>query len=188
MSGAVGRPGVYEVPFGTPLVRLLSDAGGVRGEPQAFLVGGYFGAWVTAASARRLELSEASLREHGAALGAGALAVLPATACGLIETARVTRYLASESAGQCGPCVFGLDAIARALEHLALPARGGVVPPRLEHWLEQVRGRGACRHPDGTAHFVASALEAFKAELDLHLRGHCTGKGAPVLPLTGSLA
>lgn len=175
VSGAVGRPGVYEIAFGTPLVSLLSEAGGVRGEPQAFLVGGYFGGWVPATGARKLELSDSSLRDHGAVLGAGALVVLPASACGLVETARVTRYLATESAGQCGPCVHGLDAIAGALEHLAFPSGVGTVPHRLDRWLEQVRGRGACRHPDGTARFVASALEAFSGELELHLRGHCSG-------------
>ena len=181
VTGAVGRPGVYEVAFGTPLVSLLFDAGGVREEPQAFLVGGYFGTWVPATSARSLDLSETSLQERGAALGAGALAVLPASACGLVETARVTRYLATESAGQCGPCVHGLDAIARALESLALPT--GAPTSRLEGWLEQVRGRGACRHPDGTVRFVASALEAFAAELEHHVRGRCSGHGRAVLPL-----
>jgi NADH:ubiquinone oxidoreductase subunit F (NADH-binding) len=63
VSGAVGRPGVYEIASGL-LVSLLSDAGGVRGEPQAFLVGGYSGAWVPATGARKLELSESSLRAH----------------------------------------------------------------------------------------------------------------------------
>ena len=57
------------------------------------------------------------------------------------------------------------------------------MPPRLERWLEQVRERGACRHPDGTARFVASALEAFSGELELHLRGQCSGHGRTVLPL-----
>ncbi len=183
ISGAVGRPGIYEIAFGTPLVSLLSDAGGVRGEPQAFLVGGYFGTWVPAARAKKLLLSETSLQEHGAALGAGALGVLPASACGLVETARVTRYLATESAGQCGPCIHGLDAIAHALETLASPSPGSTLPPRLERWLEQVRGRGACRHPDGTARFVASALETFSDELELHLRGRCSGHRGPILPL-----
>jgi hypothetical protein len=39
--------------------------------------------------------------------------------CGLAETARVVRYLAGESAGQCGPCRFGLAAVAGELERIA---------------------------------------------------------------------
>jgi len=185
VSGSVRRPGVYEIPYGTPLDSLVAEAGGWSSEPQAYLLGGYFGAWIPAARADGLLLSESSLRRQGASLGAGALVALPEHACGLVESARVARYLASESAGQCGPCVYGLDAIAGALEQLARPSRDGVPQPRLRRWLDQVQGRGACRHPDGTARFVDSALEAFSGELELHLRGRCSGRGQPVLPLGG---
>jgi NADH:ubiquinone oxidoreductase subunit F (NADH-binding) len=106
---------------------------------------------------------------------------LPADACGVIETARVARYLADESAGQCGPCVFGLDAIAGALESLARLERDGRAD--LARWLEQVRGRGACRHPDGAARFVTSALTVFADEVDLHLRGRCSDSDRAVVPL-----
>jgi NADH:ubiquinone oxidoreductase subunit F (NADH-binding) len=71
----------------------------------------------------------------------------------MAETTRIVRYLASESAGQCGPCVYGLDAIATALEEQK--------HSRLLRWTEQVNGRGACRHPDGAARLVESALEVF---------------------------
>ena len=91
------------------------------------------------------------------------------TACGLAETARITRYLARSSAGQCAPCVFGLDAIAGQLERLA---PGGACDLILVHrWLAR---SGACRHPDGTALMVASALRVFGAEADLHARGWCS--------------
>jgi anti-anti-sigma factor len=63
--------------------------------------------------------SSAGLAPLGASPGAGVVAALPAAACGLAETARIARYLAGSSAGQCGPCAFGLDAIAGQLEHLA---------------------------------------------------------------------
>ena len=46
VSGAVVRPGVYEAAFGTALRTLVAQAGGVRGEPGGFLVGGFFGRWV----------------------------------------------------------------------------------------------------------------------------------------------
>ena len=84
---------------------------------QAFLVGGYFGTWI-AGRDRGRRLSDATSRRYGAALGARAIVALAATACGVAETARVARYLADESAGQCGPCVHGLDAVADGLEQL----------------------------------------------------------------------
>ena len=52
LSGAVARPGVYEVALGSPLRDLLAQAGGAREEIQAYLIGGYFGTWVGAARPR----------------------------------------------------------------------------------------------------------------------------------------
>ncbi len=170
LSGAVARPGVYEVALGSPLRDLLAEAGGVREEVQAYLVGGYFGSWVGAETAAGLRLSEADV-----SLGARAIVALPARACGLAETARIARYLSDEGAGQCGPCVHGLGAIADAMERLAAGDRTDR-RDRIERWVAAVRGRGACAHPDGASRFAASALEVFAGEVDLHLRhGRCSG-------------
>ena len=54
--------------------------------------------------------------------------------------------------------------------------------PQIARWLEQVRGRGACRHPDGAVRLVASALEVFADEVDLHATGRCSGDGRLLLP------
>ena len=180
VSGAVGRPGVYEAAFGTPVRAVVAQAGGVRGAPGAFLVGGFFGSWVDAFAAQSLSLLDAELSAAGAALGAGAIVVLPAAACGLDQSARVARYLADESAGQCGPCVNGLAALAGALETLA-SGRGDSRRDAFR-WLQQVRGRGACRLPDGAARFVESSLEVFADEVELHLRGRCGGRRGEFLP------
>lgn len=180
VSGAVGRPGVYEAEFGTPVRALVAQAGGVRGAPGALLVGGFFGSWVDPFAAQSLDLLDGSLAAAGAALGAGAVVVLPAAACGLDQSARVARFLADESAGQCGPCVYGLSALAGALETLA--AGHGDGRGEALRWLQQVRGRGACRHPDGAARFVASSLEVFADEIELHLRGRCGGRRGEFLP------
>jgi NADH:ubiquinone oxidoreductase subunit F (NADH-binding) len=183
ISGAVRLPGVYEIELGTPFARLLEHSGADRGA-QAHLVGGYFGTWIDAARAGDLALSNADLARVGASLGARAIVVLPADACGIAETARVARYLAEQSAGQCGPCVHGLASVAENLEQLAHRARR--VPPEavLRRRLAQVAGRGACRHPDGAAALVASALRVFPDELDRHLHGRrCTAHGRKaVLP------
>jgi NADH:ubiquinone oxidoreductase subunit F (NADH-binding) len=179
VSGAVNRPGVYEAALGMPMRALLEQAGGARGGG-AFLVGGYFGSWIEPFTAQGLSLLDSELRRAGASLGAGAIVVLPEAACGLDQAARVARYLADESAGQCGPCVHGLAALAGALETLA----GGSGDAR-EHavrWLGQIRGRGACRHPDGAVRFVESSLEVFADEVELHLQGRCSGRRGEFMP------
>ena len=129
-----------------------------------------------------LPFSAAGLRPVGASPGAGLIAALPADVCGLAETARIARYLAVESAGQCGPCLFGLDSIAAELE--ALAAGRPFDLGRLQRWLGQVDGRGACHHPDGAVRMIRSALDVFAAEIAQHARGWCRGtRPAGVLPV-----
>ena len=164
--GAVRRPAVLEVEIGMPVGEVLELAGGASAPPQALLLGGYFGTWVDAAEAVGLPFSSAGLADLGAGPGAGLIAALPASACGLSETARLVRYLAGESAGQCGPCVFGLPAIAGQVERLA-EGRGADLG-LLHRWLGQVDGRGGCAHPDGAVRMIRSALQTFGAEPGTH--------------------
>jgi NADH:ubiquinone oxidoreductase subunit F (NADH-binding) len=170
---------VVEAALGTPLRQLLP----LDSQPCTVLVGGYHGAWIPAAEAARLTLANASLGKAGAFLGAGVLAALPPDRCGLAETARVARYLAEESAGQCGPCRSGLPRIAQALGALAARRARPQVLHDLQRWAGLVEGRGACHHPDGTVRFVRSALTVFGEEIGVHLRGACTATSrAPFLP------
>jgi NADH:ubiquinone oxidoreductase subunit F (NADH-binding) len=196
---ADGRTSVAEVPLGTNLAGLLglddtqgpAEAGTARpcvpsafGPVQAVLVGGYHGAWLPAGQAAALPLANAALRPLGAAVGAGVLAALPADRCGLAETARVARYLALESAGQCGPCFNGLPRIAAAVAHLAGPRPDPRARADLERWAGLVTGRGTCHHPDGSVRFIRSALRVFAAEAGLHEQGRCSGTDPrPFLPV-----
>jgi NADH:ubiquinone oxidoreductase subunit F (NADH-binding) len=179
LEGAVRRRGVYEIPIGLPLAELLDLAGGVTVPIQAFLIGGYFGTWVAAEDALPLSLSDAGLAGVGARLGAGTIVALPSTTCGVVETALLARYLAGESAGQCGPCIHGLDALATAVESLAGPRHLSNADDRqhVRRWAGQVYGRGACRHPDGAARLIESALAVFADELARHASGKCSGDG-----------
>ena len=180
--GAVREPGVHEIEIGTPVNQVLGLAGGASAPLQALLLGGYFGTWVSAAAAAALPFSAAGLAPLGASTGAGLIAALPDGACGLAETARVVRYLADESAGQCGPCIFGLDAIAGQLQQIADGSSSDL--GLLRRWLGQADGRGACSHPDGAVRLVRSTLSAFGPELDEHAQGWCRATApAAVLPV-----
>jgi NADH:ubiquinone oxidoreductase subunit F (NADH-binding) len=180
--GAVNQPCVHEIAMGTPVQEVLSLAGGASAPPQALLLGGYFGSWVGAAAAADRPFSSAGLAALGAGPGAGLVAVLPVDACGLVETARAVRYLADESAGQCGPCLFGLDAIAGEMRRVAEGRTSDL--STLRRWLGQVDGRGACHLPDGVTALIRSALDLFGPELEQHAQGWCCAtRTASVLPV-----
>ncbi|MBR7828049.1 hypothetical protein KDK95_17160 [Actinospica sp. MGRD01-02] len=168
LAGAVPAPGVYEVAYGTPLRDVIS-LGGALHDVQAVLIGGYFGTWVPAGQAAELEYSGPGLAMVGAAPGAGVLAALPSTSCGLAETARILDYLAGQSARQCGPCRFGLPAAAEDFAQLAFGVHDRAVQERLERRVSELNGRGACKHPDGAARLAASALRTFAYEVHRHL-------------------
>ena len=112
LSGAIEYPGVYEIEYGTPLGDLIEAAGGATSEIKALLLGGYSGTWLPGLLSYTLSLSAEQLAPYGAGLGPGIVLALSEDACGVAETARVTRWLAAQTAGQCGPCVHGLNAIA----------------------------------------------------------------------------
>jgi NADH:ubiquinone oxidoreductase subunit F (NADH-binding) len=186
VDGAVRYPGVVEVPFGITLSDVV-DLGGVVEPLQAVLLGGYGGHWLSAQVAMSTPFTHEDLAAVGASVGVSSVIALPVRACGVAETAHVLRYLAGESAAQCGPCMFGLPAIASDFAALAAGAvvRDAQVIRRIERRLSTVTGRGACAHPDGAARLAASALTTFGADVRQHMAGRpCSIAGAPPrLPL-----
>jgi NADH:ubiquinone oxidoreductase subunit F (NADH-binding) len=189
IGGAVAAPGVYEVPLGVDGAQLFAAAGGPSAPLQAVLAGGYFGAWLPADAFRRTRITGPDLERAGAAMGAGIFLALPADRCGLAETAGIARYLAEQSANQCGPCLNGLPALASGLETLAAGT-----DRRAAKYIKQlspyVDGRGACRHPDGAVRLIASALAVFSGDAAAHAAGRpCAGaRRRPLFPIPARAA
>ncbi|HTT51755.1 MAG TPA: NADH-ubiquinone oxidoreductase-F iron-sulfur binding region domain-containing protein [Streptosporangiaceae bacterium] len=182
---ADGRRDVLETGLGTPLHSLLA----LDGQVQAVLSGGYHGAWLPAADAARMTLSNVDLQPAGAFVGAGVLVALPADCCGIAEAARVARFLALESAGQCGPCFNGLPRIAAAMDEIARPRPDPRAVTDMFRWAALVQGRGACHHPDGSVRFIRSALHVFRDEITNHGQGRCVDPARrPFLPLPAGTA
>lgn len=186
LAGGVVDPGrVIEVVAPVSLGELLTAAGGVCTPPAAVLVGGYAGTWIEGSAAWDLMVDREAFASAGASLGCGLVGVLSHGSCGIVETARLFAYLAGESAGQCGPCVLGLPALAASLADLAAgqSTRGDV--QRMHRQAAGVIGRGACGHPDGAVTLLESALEVFATEMRNHLgRKGCQGVDlGPVFPI-----
>ncbi len=188
VSGAVARPGVYEVEAGAQIGDVLALAG-AEPDAQAVLVGGFFGTWHPVSDVAGLPLSKSGLDRIGGSPGAGILYVLPPEDCGLAEAARILRYLASQGAEQCGPCMFGLPAIAGDLSQLAAGRPEGDPLGRMQRRFGQISGRGACRHPDGAVRMAASALTTFASDAHAHARRRAclvSRRGQPQAPTVAS--
>lgn len=168
LIGGEGPPRVVEAPFGAPLRDLLSSS--TRDRPA--LLGGFHGTWVSAEIMADLRVSVDDLQGLGLTLGAGVVLTPALGDCPVTLTARITDYLAAQSAQRCGPCLNGLPALAAAL-HSVVDGRGGLA--RLDELGSLVVGRGACAHPDGTVRMVRSMLAAFPDELARHASGSCAG-------------
>ncbi|MGN6415213.1 NADH-ubiquinone oxidoreductase-F iron-sulfur binding region domain-containing protein [Flexivirga sp.] len=172
VAGAVRHPGIVETEAGTPLSHLLRIADAA---PYcAVNVGGLSGGYLSAPEISRLPWETAALTAYGCTTGSGVLRVLGRDVCPLEQVTRTLERAASESAGQCGPCMFGVPAIASDFASVAGGDRRSLA--RLQRRLALLPGRGACRFPDGVAQHLAGALRVFGAELDAHLSGCCSAE------------
>ena len=123
LSGAVRRPGVYEVEFGVTLRRLIDLAGGLGGSGRlgAVMLGGAAGFFV-GEDHLDMSLTFEDARDHGATLGSGVVMVFDDTTDFRDTARRIARFFRDESCGQCVPCRVGT---ARQEELLARHLSGG---------------------------------------------------------------
>ncbi|RKR19581.1 NADH-ubiquinone oxidoreductase-F iron-sulfur binding region domain-containing protein [Arthrobacter oryzae] len=169
-----GRDVVLEVPGGALLTDVLQSAGMDPATLSAVLVGGYHGRWVRPAAH---VLAPNGPVGQVVRPGAGVIHALADGQCGLQATAGIVTYLAGQSARQCGPCMFGLPAMAGVLNRIAAGEQDPRLPGDLDRLANLVTGRGACHHPDGTVQLIGSALEVFSGDVRSHLAGRCSAVG-----------
>ncbi len=175
VNGAVRRPGVVEVANGTSIGDILRLAGSA---PAGWaLIGGLAGRWADLATIADVPFTTAALRSNGLTKGVASISVIGEGGCVLNQAARVLDYLAAASAGQCGPCMFGLPAIAADMR--ALMKGDSAALDRLRRRLPVVKGRGGCAHPDGAVAFAASTLGVLTGPESGHLRRHLAAGPCP---------
>jgi NADH-quinone oxidoreductase subunit F len=132
VSGAVARPGVYEVEFGTTLRELLELAGGVLSDVtlRAVLLGGAAGSFVTPDSLD-LPLTFEDTRAAGATLGSGVVVAIDdrVDLPGILRV--IAAFFRDESCGQCVPCRVGTVRQEEALARLVSGRTRGTVQDEL---------------------------------------------------------
>lgn len=163
-------PHVVEVPHGTAWSAVLPSD--IMERP--VLLGGYHGTWATPGQLAGLTVSRTAMSTAGLTLGAGAVLPLAPGQCPLHRATTITRYLAAQSAGRCGPCFNGLPALADAMSQID---EGRLARDRADELSRTVTRRGACAHPDGTARMAQSVLSAYAHEVEAHAQGWCSFTG-----------
>jgi NADH:ubiquinone oxidoreductase subunit F (NADH-binding) len=155
--GDVRRPGVYEVPLGTPLRALVEEQGGGAPDGVGLVFPGGPAGPPLGPEDLESPLDPDALREAGTALGTAAVLVVGASACPLAVAASVAGFFERENCGQCPPCAVGTASLARIL--------------RLSESVEAHLAAGRCpeadrRHPDPFAPGSPerAAIEAAVAE------------------------
>lgn len=163
---------VVEVPMDLTPAEVLTDALPDNDVRDGFLLlGGYHGSWCALPADKN---SEGPRVRQESSFSSGMIYALSRGECGLEVTSGIVSYLAQQSARQCGPCRFGLPALAGIFEQMLEGAGAARSISAANRLANRVSGRGACHHPDGTARLVGSALRVFRSEIEAHASGRCT--------------
>jgi NADH-quinone oxidoreductase subunit F len=176
VSGHVVRPGVYELPMGTPLREIIYEhAGGIPngGKLKAVIPGG---ASMPPFTADEIDvpMDMDSVQKAGSFLGSAGIMVMDDSVCMVWALHNVITFFHHESCGQCTPCREGtgwLDRVLRGLEE------GGAVPGDVDLLLnvaDNIQGNTICALADGAAMPTRTFVNKFRAEFEQHITlGRC---------------
>lgn len=168
LSGDILRPGLHELPMGTPLRELIHEHGGgmLAGEPfKAVFTGGPSNTLLTP-NDLDVALDFDSLQARGSRLGTGAMIVVGEGTSIVRRTAEYVSFFAASSCGQCPPCKIGTYQVARILERIEEGAGHPDDLQALEHLAGLLPGSGRCGLVDGAATVLASSLKSFRTEYE----------------------
>ena len=175
VSGHVNKPGVFEIPMGTPFADLLAMAGGVRtGHTlKAVIPGGSSVPVVPADVMMKVKMDYDSLAKAGSYLGSGGLIVMDSSTCMVKALRRISRFYYSESCGQCTPCREGTGWLYRMLTRI-VEGKGALEDlARLDDVASKIEGRTICALGDAAAMPVRSFLKHFRPEFEYYIEhGH----------------
>jgi NADH-quinone oxidoreductase subunit F len=155
VSGHVGRPGLYEVPFGMPLRELL-DLAEAR-PPKAVLLGGAAGSFLRP-DQLDLPLTFEDARAAGATLGSGVVIVYDESADLADAVLRIAEFFRDESCGQCVPCRVGTVRQEEALHRIASKKTIGNELVVLSEVAQVMRDASICGLGQTAASAVQSAM------------------------------
>jgi NADH-quinone oxidoreductase subunit F len=174
LSGHVNKPGVYELPLGYPLKKMIYDVGG--GIPggkklKAVVPGGSSTFVLTAEEAESMNMDFDAFSKRGEFLGSGGVVVLDETACMVKFALRIMKFYEHESCGWCIPCREGTDWLKKTLTRFHAGAGMKKDIDNIKYLAQNMLGRTFCPLGDAAAIPTMSIVDKWRDEFEAHLEG-----------------
>jgi len=173
LSGHLNRPGVYELPMGYNLKKMIYDVGGgiAQGRALKAVVPGGSSTPLLTREEVDVSMDFDSLMKVGSMLGSGGVVVVDDSSCMVKFALRIMSFYRHESCGWCIPCREGTDWLEKTLRRFH--AGGGVKKDidNIQYLSENILGRTFCPLGDAAAMPTISIVKKFREEFEAHLGG-----------------
>jgi NADH-quinone oxidoreductase subunit F len=173
LSGHLNRPGVYELPLGYPLMKMINDVGGGvwNGRKLKAVTPGGSSVPVLTAQECDLSMDFDSLMKAGSFLGSGGVIVLDDNTCMVKYAQRIMLFYQHESCGWCIPCREGTDWLKKTLNRFHAGAGVKKDIDNMQYLAENMLGRTFCPLGDAAAMPIISIVKKYREEFEAHLEG-----------------
>ncbi|HEY1270028.1 MAG TPA: NADH-ubiquinone oxidoreductase-F iron-sulfur binding region domain-containing protein [Candidatus Binatia bacterium] len=175
LNEEVKRPGVYELPFGTPLRHLIENCGGGTRDGKkikAVLPGGPSSAFLSG-DQLDVALDHNSVRAAGSSIGCGVIGIVTEDQCIVEEALRIAEFFAKESCGQCPACRMETNTLAMLLRKIQQGQGQAAMLDQFGKVIAFNKGKGFCSLINMPGPPIESAVRLFRADFDAHLAGKC---------------
>jgi NADH-quinone oxidoreductase subunit F len=183
ISGHVNRPGVYELPLGFPLRKLIYEvAGGMRdGKKLKAVIPGGSSCPLLSADEIDVPLDYDAVAKIGSMLGSGGTVVMDEDTCMVDVARRIMHFYAHESCGWCIPCREGTAWLRKVLDRFHEGYGQAEDIPLVDELSKNMLGRTFCALGDAAAMPTISIVKKWRIEFEDHLHGKCAYKPAEML-------
>ena len=176
VSGHVVKPGLFELPLGTPLSEIVFEhAGGIAGGRKVKgVIPGGMSMPILPAGQLDVPMANESLRERGTMLGTGGIMVMDETTCMVRVGCVISYFFRDESCGQCTQCREGTGWLNKIMNRIERGAGQSEDLGVLLDIAAKMEGQTICAFADAAAWPVQGLLRHFRADFEEHVRlGRC---------------
>jgi NADH-quinone oxidoreductase subunit F len=174
ISGHVKRPGVYELPLGTPLREIIeTHAGGMaNGRPLKAIIPGGVSMPVLTADKIDVRMDHDSLQKAGTLIGTGGIVVLDDSACMVRAATVIARFFRHETCGQCTQCREGTAFLYKLLHRIDAGEGRMEDLESIDRVCGFMEGQTICALSDAAAWAAGNFLRRFRSEFEQHVHEH----------------